>query len=101
MTGRENLIDRLVEIEGGYISHSHQSDKGKQTFAGISRHWHPDWPGWAAVDMGIEGTELRPLVHEFYQENFLQHLQSDQWRNEALLWRCLSACVVSLSLIHI
>lgn len=39
---------KLLPIEGGYVNN--QNDRGKETYKGISRKWHPTWDGWAIVD---------------------------------------------------
>lgn len=41
-------------IEGNYSNHP--NDRGRETYAGISRRLHPDWFGWQYVD------EAKPLV---------------------------------------
>jgi lysozyme family protein len=48
--------------EGGYANHP--SDKGKETYMGISRRWHPDWPGWIAVD-AYKAANGRPKNGQF------------------------------------
>ena len=37
--------------EGGYRLHTLPGDSGGQTYAGIARHRHPNWPGWIATDL--------------------------------------------------
>lgn len=39
---------RLAALEAGYADHP--DDKGGETIFGISRVFHPSWPGWAIVD---------------------------------------------------
>jgi lysozyme family protein len=45
--------------EGGYVNVA--SDKGGETYAGISRVWHPTWPGWVLIEAwkAIHGTPKR------------------------------------------
>jgi len=38
--------------EGGYANNS--LDKGRETFRGISRRFHPDWEGWKLIDEAKE-----------------------------------------------
>lgn len=44
-------------------------DPGGQTAWGISRRYHPLWPGWALIDAGRVG-EVEPLVNEFYEQTY-------------------------------
>jgi len=88
-TGRESDMadfDRAfangMEAEGGYQLTNHKTDTGGQTYAGISRKWHPNWAGWAAVDAGkIPQTSL---VRDFYREEFWEKLQGDRIENQAV-----------------
>jgi lysozyme family protein len=41
-------------IEGNYVNH--KDDKGRETYAGISRRLHPNWYGWKYID------QAKPLV---------------------------------------
>ncbi len=44
-----NLVyARLKPIEGGYVNDS--TDRGGETYKGISRKWNPKWEGWKIVD---------------------------------------------------
>lgn len=69
--------------EGGYSNH--KADSGKETYAGISRKFHPDWKGWAIIDrykplktnQKIENTELNSEVKQFYYYNFWLPIQGD------------------------
>lgn len=62
--------------EGGYVNHP--LDRGGETFCGISRKHHPDWPGWALLDEYPEGLrdnlktspDLLRLVSDFYLAKF-------------------------------
>jgi lysozyme family protein len=38
----------VMSVEGGYANHL--ADRGGETYRGISRRWHPSWPGWARID---------------------------------------------------
>jgi lysozyme family protein len=44
----EKSHKRTGGSEAGYSNH--KKDKGKETFAGVSRKFHPDWQGWKIVD---------------------------------------------------
>lgn len=65
----------LLDVEGGYSNHD--NDKGRETYKGISRRWHPSWKGWNIIDdykrhplfPGIlyELDSLNQMVEEFYK----------------------------------
>lgn len=61
----------MIANEGGFKLHNTPGDRGGQTYAGISRIYHPDWEGWALIDRGdFDNPTLTRLVVEFYYENF-------------------------------
>ena len=39
-------------VWGGRVVHNDHRDPGGQTCWGISRRYHPGWPGWQLVDAG-------------------------------------------------
>lgn len=67
--------------EGGYANVS--GDRGGETYAGITRIYHPAWPGWAAIDAAkplkhnavVPAAE--PLIAEFYEQKYWQQIQGD------------------------
>ena len=59
----------VLRHEGEYANDP--LDFGGETFRGISRKFHPDWPGWKLIDAGQrEGPELDKLVSDFYRAEF-------------------------------
>lgn len=59
--------------EGGYVNDP--TDRGGETYAGITRKNFPTWPGWATVDAVKPKTKqiipsLAAEVKEFYRVNF-------------------------------
>jgi len=59
----------ILRNEGGYANDS--ADLGGETFRGIARNFHPEWPGWKLVDAGQrEGPELDKEVSDFYRAEF-------------------------------
>ncbi len=40
--------EKTLDIEGGYANV--RGDRGGETYAGISRRYHPDWIGWEIID---------------------------------------------------
>lgn len=69
---------RLAELEAGYANVP--EDKGGETIFGVSRVFHPAWPGWVLVDQlkgapGFPGTAersgaLQAAAQEFYEVKF-------------------------------
>lgn len=67
-------------MEGGYSNHS--LDKGKETYAGISRASFPNWEGWKFIDKKAKPiqtnsffSDLTMPVRNFYRANFWLPLQ--------------------------
>jgi lysozyme family protein len=61
-------FEKMIIAEGGYKLTNIPGDMGGQTYAGISRRFHPDWAGWPFIDRG----EIPPsdLVRGFYRVKF-------------------------------
>lgn len=56
--------------EGGYKL-SRLPGEQSETYAGIYRHAHPKWSGWALIDAGDTSShELKALVSQFYFQEF-------------------------------
>lgn len=68
--------------EGGYRLTNVTGDRGKQTYAGISRRWWPNWHGWQAVDAGGEPDAKH--VRAFYKLNFWDALSLDEVANQRI-----------------
>jgi len=76
-------MEHTMGIEGGYSYDS--LDPGGQTYMGISRHYHPWWPGWATIDACLRHGRpladskriLAPLVKRFYRDHFWRPLRGD------------------------
>ena len=92
----EQILNKTLASEGGYSNA--KTDKGGETYKGISRRWHPNWDGWEIVDMvkevdgGFEALErgnisnvaspayqakLDQLVKLFYFEEFWKKIKGD------------------------
>jgi len=64
--------------EGGFKLTNITGDPGRQTYAGISRRYHPNWAGWLYIDVGDLGNPALPgLVKEFYEETFWDRINGD------------------------
>jgi len=53
----------LVANEGGYVFDPH--DPGGETWRGIARVYHPNWPGWKLVDSYKAKTDWPPNCNLF------------------------------------
>jgi len=92
----EQILNKTLASEGGYSNA--KTDKGGETYKGISRRWHPGWDGWEIVDMvkGVDGgfealkrgnisnvtspayqAKLDQLVKLFYFEEFWKRIKGD------------------------
>jgi lysozyme family protein len=72
----KSAMEHLLKNEG--LSANVKADKGGQTYAGISRVFNPDWPGWKVIDAPPAGdSPLWQLVWEFYWKKY-QHWQLDK-----------------------
>jgi len=87
-----NAWDRAISFtlshEGGYVNHP--SDRGGETFRGISRKNWPDWPGWKIIDqakvLNPEGfareiwhsVDLEHQARLFYRKNFWDTVHGDE-----------------------
>ena len=75
-------FESMIRNEGGYKLHTVEGDRGGMTYAGIARNFHPNWPGWAAIDAGdIPDTEL---VRQFYRMNFWTPIRGDNITNQVV-----------------
>jgi lysozyme family protein len=60
MADFQTALTGLLAREGGWNHHPH--DQGGETYAGISRHHHPDWPGWRFIDASREHPAFPDLL---------------------------------------
>lgn len=81
----EIAYSKILSAEGGYINDP--IDRGKETFCGISRKWHPDWEGWKFVDEikesgggekeMLQSAPLFRLRRIFYKAEFWNEIKGD------------------------
>lgn len=81
----EIALSKTLGHEGGYSNDP--DDVGAETIFGISRRFHPGWPGWSLVDACKDGDgevilvpnspQMIDLVAKFYSENFWGRFQGD------------------------
>lgn len=69
-------FEAVLLAEGGYKLTDVPGDRGRQTYAGISRRSWPHWPGWADIDAGR--TPEATLVRNFYLANFWNVIRGDE-----------------------
>ncbi|KKK95897.1 hypothetical protein LCGC14_2668180 [marine sediment metagenome] len=78
--------------EGGYSNDS--DDVGGETYRGVSRKYHPSWPGWKIID-GAKSTptfpdcikydsELNSIIMLFYKANYWDRFWADQIISQAI-----------------
>jgi len=73
------------------------SDRGGETWMGISRRFHPEWEGWTLIDsekhnvaINIIGARLSinssllSLTHKFYYETFFKKIRLDEIEQQPL-----------------
>lgn len=78
--------------EGGYSNHP--SDRGGETYRGISRRYWPGWEGWKIIDRqkqipGFPGnleslSGLSEMVAHFFKDNFWNELSLGKLNSQAL-----------------
>jgi len=67
--------------EGGYVDDP--ADRGGETFRGIARAFHPDWPGWVEIDRRKAAGEPIPAgiledeTRAFYRSEFWDRFNGD------------------------
>jgi lysozyme family protein len=80
MTNFEYALPFILVHEGGWVNDP--SDRGGETFQGISRNNFPNWPGWRLIDIARNSPtfpacikangNLPELVADFYRRDFWQ-----------------------------
>lgn len=80
---------KMLKHEGGYVLSNHKTDLGRETYAGISRRFHPTWSGWKIIDVmkqrsitNFDTPELRKKVLIFYKINFWNKVRGSHITNQ-------------------
>lgn len=73
----EPAFEKMIRNEGGYQLHEVAGDRGGMTYAGISRRYHPHWPGWDLIDSNDMNSRLTEAVRVFYRGQFWDPIQGD------------------------
>lgn len=81
-----------MKVEGGYANHP--KDRGGETWKGIARNYHPNWPGWQIIDSfknkpGFEtnlyaSNALQQQVLIFYKQVFWDKMRLDEVKNQEI-----------------
>lgn len=71
-------FDKMIHNEGGFQLIDIAADRGGQTYAGIARNFHPNWPGWRYIDSkDTTNPQLTALVRDFYKQQFWDKVSGD------------------------
>lgn len=85
MANFNSAFERMIQNEGGYQLVNIPADRGGQTYAGIARNFHPNWPGWPCIDKNdLLNPGLSAQVRSFYHENFWKAISGDQIRSQMI-----------------
>jgi len=84
----------IFENEGIYINDP--DDPGKETFVGISRKYHPNWPGWKYVDELKEEDIIDEIDEEYIKYSELYNLILDFYFIE--YWKKLHLDIIDFNL---
>jgi lysozyme family protein len=86
MSNFEEAYKKTMGHEGGYVNDP--DDAGAETYKGISRRFHPSWPGWIIIDnyrrqhafpeVLDNSLELMVAVKDFYKVNFWDRFWGDE-----------------------
>jgi len=90
MANFEKSYAKVKKFEGSYVNNP--NDRGGETYAGISRIYHPSWNGWEIVDSYkqlehsskelnrvLQGdVSLDVIVEDFYKVNFWMTILGDE-----------------------
>jgi lysozyme family protein len=76
-------LNIVLESEGGYSNN--KSDKGGETYRGISRLYNPDWKGWQIIEQAkplknnqiIKSNILDNLIADYYKKNYWDTINGD------------------------
>ncbi len=87
MADFEKAFKGTMAHEGGYVNDP--TDRGGETYHGISRKAHPDWLGWKILDEeGIDADskrkELESLVRNLYRSLYWDRVYGDEITDQAV-----------------
>jgi lysozyme family protein len=95
------VYGRVMQHEGGYANNP--ADKGRETYAGISRRFHPNWQGWKDIDEikkqqgPIPNNKIFPslsgAVREFYRKHYWDAVLGEAYSDYALALQIFDTAV--------
>lgn len=75
----DKAYDITMGYEGGYANDP--ADRGGETYKGISRRWHPKWPGWVLID-GYKKKNPGKIPSILYKDIILDQLTRAFYKSE-------------------
>lgn len=92
MSNYITTYNTVIKNEGGYAFPF--GDSG-ETYKGIDRKWHPNWPGWKIIDAYkathqlkqydvIPNVDLENWVAAFYKDYLSRHVNIESISNQVL-----------------
>ena len=109
MADKTKAIAKILIREGYIIGRSvgyvnRKIDTGKETIAGVSRKWWPNWDGWEIIDAAknkpnfpdslISNTRLFDLLFDFYTVNYWNIIQGDKITDQGTAERLLDGTIL-------
>lgn len=101
MANFDIAVKQLLGIEGKYSNN--QVDVGGETYCGVSRRYHPDWFGWAIIDLKRSDPsfpacldrdeQLQLEVRLLYKQQYWNPFWGDRISNDKLAERMLNIAV--------
>lgn len=96
MADFEQAFQITLGHEGGYVFD--KDDAGGETYRGVARYFHPDWPGWAHIDkIKQQATNRRELdtllgknsalqkeICSFYKQFYWDRFRGDLVESQSL-----------------
>lgn len=85
MANFKSAFEKTIKNEGGYVLTKIKFDRGGLTFAGITRRYHPDWPGWTYIDDGKrDDPALKKLARDFYKAEFWSRINGEVIQDQGM-----------------
>ena len=74
MASFKEAWEETSAVEGGYVDDD--DDRGGETYRGVARNFHPNWPGWDRIDAAkavmeqpVDNTVMAEQIATFFKEN--------------------------------
>lgn len=75
---KQQIINHIIDVEGGFRLTNDALDAGGMTWAGISRRFNAGWPGWDLIDSGDRGSDtLQQMTRDFYAVKYWNSVRGD------------------------